>query len=157
MSFNISCVSLLFCMIRRPPKSSRTYTLFPYTTLFRSECDAASKACERRQEKHEHARDNCGRRWFDAHMLHVRAHAVAVLVARSSCQAAVRRRLGMALAVIAIMTPRRQIIARKAIFHVRAGISCCGLLLQERAECLLRRHIVGVIPLPCCMLDPISN
>src|SRR3546814_9275914 len=91
MSFNISCVSLLFCMIRRPPKSSRTYTLFPYTTLFRSECDAASKACERRQEKHEHARDNCGRRWFDAHMLHVRAHAVAVLVARSSCQAAVRR------------------------------------------------------------------
>src|SRR3546814_18233028 len=23
-------------MIRRPPKSTRTYTLFPYTTLFRS-------------------------------------------------------------------------------------------------------------------------
>src|SRR3546814_5238869 len=24
-------------MIRRPPRSARTYTLFPYTTLFRSE------------------------------------------------------------------------------------------------------------------------
>src|SRR3546814_5592094 len=24
-------------MIRRPPRSTRTYTLFPYTTLFRSE------------------------------------------------------------------------------------------------------------------------
>src|SRR3546814_1719894 len=26
----------LFLMIRRPPRSTRTYTLFPYTTLFRS-------------------------------------------------------------------------------------------------------------------------
>src|SRR3546814_7969254 len=25
-------------MIRRPPRSTRTYTLFPYTTLFRSPC-----------------------------------------------------------------------------------------------------------------------
>src|SRR3546814_15371156 len=32
------CVSLLFffLMIRRPPRSTRTDTLFPYTTLFRS-------------------------------------------------------------------------------------------------------------------------
>src|SRR3546814_1006088 len=26
-------------MIRRPPRSTRTDTLFPYTTLFRSDCD----------------------------------------------------------------------------------------------------------------------
>src|SRR3546814_9789245 len=26
-----------FVMIRRPPRSTRTYTLFPYTTLFRSD------------------------------------------------------------------------------------------------------------------------
>src|SRR3546814_14089836 len=25
-------------MLRRPPQSTRTYTLFPYTTLFRSSC-----------------------------------------------------------------------------------------------------------------------
>src|SRR3546814_2021440 len=31
-----SCYSLLFLMIRRPPRSTRTDTLFPYTTLFRS-------------------------------------------------------------------------------------------------------------------------
>src|SRR3546814_17384727 len=34
-----SCVSSLFIfflMIRRPPRSTRTDTLFPYTTLFRS-------------------------------------------------------------------------------------------------------------------------
>src|SRR3546814_4573000 len=29
-------VSIFFLMIRRPPRSSRTDTLFPYTTLFRS-------------------------------------------------------------------------------------------------------------------------
>src|SRR3546814_11797557 len=33
---------LFFLMIRRPPRSTRTYTLFPYTTLFRSACRRAS-------------------------------------------------------------------------------------------------------------------
>src|SRR3546814_3840615 len=40
-------------MIRRPPRSTRTDTLFPYTTLFRSHRRAA--ASERRLEQHEHA------------------------------------------------------------------------------------------------------
>src|SRR3546814_690841 len=31
-------------MIRRPPRSTRTDTLFPYTTLFRSEKEAAASA-----------------------------------------------------------------------------------------------------------------
>src|SRR3546814_20237485 len=31
-----SMVMFLFLMIRRPPRSTRTDTLFPYTTLFRS-------------------------------------------------------------------------------------------------------------------------
>src|SRR3546814_10160874 len=30
-------------MIRRPPRSTRTDTLFPYTTLFRSQRDAAGR------------------------------------------------------------------------------------------------------------------
>src|SRR3546814_21127707 len=30
------CFVLFFLMIRRPPRSTRTDTLFPYTTLFRS-------------------------------------------------------------------------------------------------------------------------
>src|SRR3546814_2764844 len=30
------CVFFFFLMIRRPPRSTRTDTLFPYTTLFRS-------------------------------------------------------------------------------------------------------------------------
>src|SRR3546814_19963070 len=31
------CVIFFFLMIRRPPRSTRTDTLFPYTTLFRSD------------------------------------------------------------------------------------------------------------------------
>src|SRR3546814_20571511 len=30
------CVYIFFLMVRRPPQSTRTDTLFPYTTLFRS-------------------------------------------------------------------------------------------------------------------------
>src|SRR3546814_14811309 len=33
--FNVFC--FFFLMIRRPPRSTRTDTLFPYTTLFRSQ------------------------------------------------------------------------------------------------------------------------
>src|SRR3546814_3317622 len=32
----VSCILFFFLMIRRPPRSTRTDTLFPYTTLFRS-------------------------------------------------------------------------------------------------------------------------
>src|SRR3546814_6942813 len=31
-----SCMMLFVFMIRRPPRATRTYTLFPYSTLFRS-------------------------------------------------------------------------------------------------------------------------
>src|SRR3546814_1756012 len=37
-------------MIRRPPRSTRTDTLFPYTTLFRSDrCAAAGSDCSYRR------------------------------------------------------------------------------------------------------------
>src|SRR3546814_13857071 len=36
-------------MIRRPPRSTRTDTLFPYTTLFRSQCDGPFGKCQARR------------------------------------------------------------------------------------------------------------
>src|SRR3546814_11542458 len=48
---------MLFCflMIRRPPRSTRTDTLFPYTTLFRSHSassyDAANDRVDHRRER----------------------------------------------------------------------------------------------------------
>src|SRR3546814_4767353 len=52
-----------FLMIRRPPRSTRTDTLFPYTTLFRSGCrrpspppvpQAAARAQNRAGRSEEH-------------------------------------------------------------------------------------------------------
>src|SRR3546814_9272125 len=37
MVYLIVLVGFCFLMIRRPPRSTRAYTRFPYTTLFRSE------------------------------------------------------------------------------------------------------------------------
>src|SRR3546814_18543396 len=36
-SWVTSCCYVCFLVIRRPPESTRTYTLFPYTRLFRSD------------------------------------------------------------------------------------------------------------------------
>src|SRR3546814_4382880 len=41
---SVSCVVVFFLMIRRPPRSTRTDTLFPYTTLFRSPARFVSTA-----------------------------------------------------------------------------------------------------------------
>src|SRR3546814_12805961 len=52
------CVYVFFLMIRRPPRSTRTDTLFPYTTLFRSwGCGgwAVRCGCSRRRD------GRCGR------------------------------------------------------------------------------------------------
>src|SRR3546814_9773024 len=38
------CLFLFFLMIRRPPRSTRTDTLFPYTTLFRSSSELPKRA-----------------------------------------------------------------------------------------------------------------
>src|SRR3546814_16311329 len=44
-------VCFFFLMIRRPPRSTRTDTLFPYTTLFRSRQGAVADAGGRRRRK----------------------------------------------------------------------------------------------------------
>src|SRR3546814_6559679 len=46
MSARLSvCFIFFFLMIRRPPRSTRTDTLFPYTTLFRSTAGAGLREC----------------------------------------------------------------------------------------------------------------
>src|SRR3546814_10108705 len=51
---------LFFFMIRRPPRSTRTDTLFPYTTLFRSEADRECRAGAHLQEAGEAGRRRAG-------------------------------------------------------------------------------------------------
>src|SRR3546814_3529164 len=42
----MSVIYIFFLMIRRPPRSTRTDTLFPYTTLFRSTGERAAFVAE---------------------------------------------------------------------------------------------------------------
>src|SRR3546814_7156118 len=55
MCCHVALLSFLFLMIRRPPRSTRTDTLFPYTTLFRSG-DGAQRGHRRieRRPRHDH-------------------------------------------------------------------------------------------------------
>src|SRR3546814_1772237 len=77
-SFGV-CV-FFFLMRRRPPRSTRTDTLFPYTTLFRSPCDRlpwAWIAGFRNDRRHalpstRRAHRQCGRR--GRHAANGRAH-----------------------------------------------------------------------------------
>src|SRR3546814_9327964 len=48
---SLVCECFFFLMIRRPPRSTRTDTLFPYTTLFRS-ARGARKPAQREDEEH---------------------------------------------------------------------------------------------------------
>src|SRR3546814_12176476 len=74
-----------FLMIRRPPRSTRTYTLFPYPTLFRSEnmaghavlvsrmADADAYAAEILADVGDHAADAVLARCAAA-LLHLHLH-----------------------------------------------------------------------------------
>src|SRR3546814_9098367 len=44
---------IFFLMIRRPPRSTRTDTLFPYTTLFRSDDESVADSGGRRKHGEE--------------------------------------------------------------------------------------------------------
>src|SRR6188472_4652973 len=57
----LPCIDFFFLMIRRPPRSTRETTLFPYTTLFRSSSppgrggwrrSGRRRRCRRRSEEH---------------------------------------------------------------------------------------------------------
>src|SRR3546814_14780928 len=62
-------------MIRRPPRSTRTDTLFPYTTLFRSQTSAGGVPRQRReQEQRDDVRD------LD-HRVHGRTRGILVGIA----------------------------------------------------------------------------
>src|SRR3546814_8091053 len=73
-----------FLMIRRPPRSTRTDTLFPYTTLFRSardECRAAGpqRAFDRLCDRFRHAAVAGLRR----RRILLRSHPARAMVARA--------------------------------------------------------------------------
>src|SRR3546814_13788135 len=68
--YNLLYSDIFFLMIRRPPRSTRTDTLFPYTTLFRSHQVVAADAVDQ-VDRIEHVALGLG-------------HLLAVLVAHQA-------------------------------------------------------------------------
>src|SRR3546814_1088590 len=56
--------SVFFLMIRRPPRSTRTDTLFPYTTLFRSKVLAESASFETVEDNVYFPPESLNRQYF---------------------------------------------------------------------------------------------
>src|SRR3546814_14822688 len=66
-------------MIRRPPRSTRTDTLFPYTTLFRSQTDVGAGRTDRRQKRQTTIEPLDFARVRDAQLaLHGREHIIGI-------------------------------------------------------------------------------
>src|SRR3546814_5697059 len=60
-------IVFFFLMIRRPPRSTRTDTLFPYTTLFRSARRIRTRKGPRRQDLRRDHRLRLQLRWRPRH------------------------------------------------------------------------------------------
>src|SRR3546814_13511388 len=66
VSYIFSFILIFFLMIRRPPRSTRTDTLFPYTTLFRSSTVLLKLLCAP-DDLHDFERRVPGRRRSEEH------------------------------------------------------------------------------------------
>src|SRR3546814_12977356 len=78
-----SLLLLFFLMIRRPPRSTRTDTLFPYTTLFRSKAFTNYLGDDRRTWAE----------WDAAMLMARRAHPGEILVDQGEADAFLERQL----------------------------------------------------------------
>src|SRR3546814_13690025 len=77
--FSLSCLCFFFfLMLRRPPRSTRTDTLFPYTTLFRSH--AADGIADQQRQEEVRPEDEHDQRQPAHHIHHGRCRPIENLV-----------------------------------------------------------------------------
>src|SRR3546814_10822207 len=135
-------------MIRRPPRSTRTYTLFPYTTLFRSSVPIAPRpspagACSF-HARHPHRTHSpslaglrCGHPYETAMLPTAKTIEAAI-----GCAASTARRFEIPLrdacARFDIDTPKRLAAFFAQIGHESAGLSRTVENLNYSAQALLR-------------------
>src|SRR3546814_11756523 len=94
-------------MIRRPPRSTRTDTLFPYTTLFRS-----AGAARARTRRHRQNRDRIGVDGGGGGAVRARVRALSAGSGAGAGRRAALRRNGGRLPLFLAPTPRADLTAR---------------------------------------------
>src|SRR3546814_20456099 len=100
----------VFVMIRRPPRSTRTDTLFPYTTLFRSPGDgkAAQRLCRRdrsgQAEGNRHHDPEAGLRRSLLRPAGRGASAECLQIGRASCRERVCQYVSLSVVAVSLKT-----------------------------------------------------
>src|SRR3546814_3290279 len=129
-----------FLMIRRPPRSTRTDTLFPYTTLFRSLLEREDVAAFRAQREDEAAADRpvFARLGTGADIFDVAAQSREIL-AEHQPGAGARAQPAVEAVVDQRIADRRGQAVTERIAQIAAGLERIAFavgeeLLVERAE-----------------------
>src|SRR3546814_18653221 len=91
-------------MIRRPPRSTRTDTLFPYTTLFRSSCERYALRARRRHLYRRY------RAWRGARRKDRKRHGLHQSGLLDGAASALRRRQG-----IGLRADRKSVVEGKSV------------------------------------------
>src|SRR3546814_15396587 len=121
-------------MIRRPPRSTRTDTLFPYTTLFRSISRSASVA-ESGQEYVDRGGDKCGP--FDCGWRSAQSQQhLEVEIAADHSDEMVAGRLCVARADLAARLGRSKHLRKRRARETRADIG-------EAPPQIRKAHLLG--------------
>src|SRR3546814_16199850 len=110
-------------MIRRPPRSTRTDTLFPYTTLFRSKDDAATRL---RIRKYGYAEEN-------VRNLHAAGVTIAVGTDAGigSAKHGISTLQEMELLVAAGLTPKAELLAGTSNSALALGLAAAPGTLEK--------------------------
>src|SRR3546814_5684960 len=117
-------------MIRRPPRSTRTDTLFPYTTLFRSQCFYCSRQqpilCEQYRDNgplavHFDGRPRIFRRGEPVHQLMYAGTFAEMAIVTESCAVVISHEMPLDLARSEEHTSELQSLMRNsyAVFCLR--------------------------------------
>src|SRR3546814_941353 len=106
-------------MLRQPPRSTRTDTLFPYTTLFRSRRTAREMAEKRRREREERER----------RVIDLAERVMVAIGERDAAVAETEKRAGEAL---------RELTEREGL-SLGEAVEWCGETITVREAPRLRR------------------
>src|SRR3546814_18974014 len=124
-------------MIRRPPRSTRTDTLFPYTTLFRSPHDCAgARPPGRRRRCRADTQSSQGAGsvlWVGENLQKRNSNAGGV----------VKRTLTENLLSVSGLRDRKSVVSGKSV-SVRVDLGCRRIIKKK-----ITIHLQYEIPLPC--------
>src|SRR3546814_4026309 len=122
-SYSLACC-MFFLMIRRPPRSTRTDTLFPYTTLFRSDhAEERGVGADERREIRRRGDLKLTRQRETERRIDAARHHQAMLA--HACRGRERIAVRIAIAAAEVREIEREGFAEEAVLdRLGVGVGC---------------------------------